>query len=809
MNRLWAACFLTNNTDIHLAIRDLAAIFALVAGLCVPAFAQQSSFPTFGHVDYVWTQNPQLFTNLWQSAQTQTVRIAILGDSQETNPGGAGVDYIPRLNYEMWTRFGNVPETPIEGCSFYGGGAPYADWLLRGACAAPGPSPTRLAANQILPNVQPQAYSTLNGASNINGEYYGQLTLLEQNAIDIDPAAAIPSTVNYFNTAGVVKAEIFAATNPSSGEIAYWAQPLDSNVPDYYAPISTSGTLTLGLQSPNFAVLSGTTAALSYGGNTYLALQVAGTDDTALTDIIGLRFFNETYPQGVVFDTFSHGGYQATSFLNAAGNAGAMFQAMNFQAVILHYGANDSGNNVSAQDFQTNIESVMALVRSWVGDPNFPVILIADVYRTGLTATEQTQFDQYVGAQLAIAQSDSNVMVINSRRLMENLGWNGGSGQSSTFLIDGVHYTPYGAKMLAAAEAAAMMGDILVAGCSMDPNSVALQSILTLTVDLGGATPCAGYGQYNVAQSLALNQSTLDVVLTNGFAPALGQTFKILSWGALTGTFGTLNLPSLSAGLAWDTTALYTTGSIAVRPSVAPSVHVTSSDNQSITGGNPVAPVAFTVAGTGALKVTAVSGNPALLPASGVMISSGCGSSALACSANLTVAPGQTGSSTVTLTVADVYGQTGSATATITVTKPPPPTINITSGSNQSITAGDSIAPVAFTVAGSGALTVTATSSNATLLPATGVVLNSGCGSSTRSCATNLSVASGQTGTSTVTLAVADAYGQTRFTNATIQVMPAPNPGGGGALDVYSLLALAGLGAMQRRQGTWCSRRCA
>ncbi len=121
--------------------------------------------------------------------------------------------------------------------------------------------------------------------------------MLQQNAIDIDPAAAIASNVSYFNTSGVVKAEIFAATNPSSGEIAYWAQPTGSNTPSYFAPVATMGTLTLGLQSPAFAVLSGTTAPLSYSGNLYMALQVAGTADSKLTDIIGLRFFNETHPR--------------------------------------------------------------------------------------------------------------------------------------------------------------------------------------------------------------------------------------------------------------------------------------------------------------------------------------------------------------------------------------------------------------------------------------------------------------------------------------------------------------------------------
>lgn len=414
----------------------------------------------YNQVDYYWAQNPQRFQNLWQVAHTQTVRIAMLGDSQETSPGGQGSVYVPRLNYEMWRRFGNVPETPLVGCSPYGSGSPYADWLLRGASTSPGPSATRLASNQILPNMTPTAHSTLNGASNISGESYGQLTLLEQDAIDVDPGAAIPSTTSYFNTSGVVKARIFAATGASSGEIAYWARPSDSNVPSYYNPVTTTGTLTLGLESSGFGVLSGDTAALDYGGKHYLAIEVAGTDDTKLTDILGLRFFNETHPEGVIVNSFSAGGYQAASFLTNHGSAGDIFRALDFQAVILHYGANDSAAGLSAQDFETQIESVIALVRSWVGDPGLPVILIADVYRDGLTAAQASEYDQYVGAELAIAQADSNVMVINARRLMDNIGWNGSSGQISSFLVDCCHYTPYGAQLLAAAETSALMGEI-------------------------------------------------------------------------------------------------------------------------------------------------------------------------------------------------------------------------------------------------------------------------------------------------------------------------------------------------------------
>lgn len=441
--------------------RQLCAV-ALVCLFSFDAYVTTAfaAFLDYHQVDYYWAQNPQQFQNLWQAARAQTVRIVVLGDSQETSPGGKGSVYVPRLNYEMWKRFGNVPETPFVGCSSYGTGSPYADWLLRGVSASPGPSATRLASNQVLPNMAPAAHSTINGASNINGEWYGQLTLLEQDAIDVDPGAAIPSTTSYFNTSGVVKARIFAATNVSSGEIAYWARPSDSNAPSYYNPVTTTGSLTLGLKSNAFGVLSGDTAALDYGGKYYLAVEVAGTDDTKLTDILGLRFFNETHPEGVIVNSFSAGGYQAASFLANHGNAGDIFRALGFQAVILHYGANDIAAGLSAQDFRTQIESVIALIRSWVGNPSLPVVLIADVYRDGLTAAQASEYDQYVGAELAIAQTDSNVMIINARRLMDDIGWNGSSGQISSFLVDCCHYTPYGAQLLAAAEAATLMGEI-------------------------------------------------------------------------------------------------------------------------------------------------------------------------------------------------------------------------------------------------------------------------------------------------------------------------------------------------------------
>lgn len=102
-------------------------------------------------------------------------------------------------------------------------------------------------------------------------------------------------------------------------------------------------------------------------------------------------------------------------------------------------------------------------------------------------------------------------------------------------------------------------------GCVTDQGNVTFEGNALLEIELAGATPCSGYDQYSVNLSLRLNGPTLRVLLLGGFVPTAGQRFDILNWGTLTGTFGTLQLPVLPAGLAWDTSLLYTTGELVVQ----------------------------------------------------------------------------------------------------------------------------------------------------------------------------------------------------------------------------------------------------
>jgi len=85
----------------------------------------------------------------------------------------------------------------------------------------------------------------------------------------------------------------------------------------------------------------------------------------------------------------------------------------------------------------------------------------------------------------------------------------------------------------------------------------------TLQIELGGQI-CSG-----TAAAIDVNTAdlggTLNVTLLSGYSPQDNDIFDLLDWDTLTsGRFTTINLPTLSEGLRWDTSFLYTAGQIRV-----------------------------------------------------------------------------------------------------------------------------------------------------------------------------------------------------------------------------------------------------
>ena len=84
-----------------------------------------------------------------------------------------------------------------------------------------------------------------------------------------------------------------------------------------------------------------------------------------------------------------------------------------------------------------------------------------------------------------------------------------------------------------------------------------------LQFELGGQKPGVEFDRLLVGGNVSL-AGTLKVSLIGGFSPTLGDSFDILDWGTLSGTFSTLQLPALGNNLAWNTSQLYTSGVISV-----------------------------------------------------------------------------------------------------------------------------------------------------------------------------------------------------------------------------------------------------
>jgi len=152
---------------------------------------------------------------------------------------------------------------------------------------------------------------------------------------------------------------------------------------------------------------------------------------------------------------------------------------------------------------------------------------------------------------------------------------------------------------------------------------------------------------------------------------------------------------------------------------------------------------------------------------------------------------GSFGTANIQVTVKDGANRSSLVPVAVVVTKPAAPTISLTSGASQSVNVNAAIAPVMFTLAGTGALVVTPTTSNVSSL-----TITSGCGTTTMTCTANLGTASSTAGTATLAITVQDAYVQTASATATVMETAPPKSGGGG-LDRWTLLALGCLSILQ------------
>ncbi len=98
-------------------------------------------------------------------------------------------------------------------------------------------------------------------------------------------------------------------------------------------------------------------------------------------------------------------------------------------------------------------------------------------------------------------------------------------------------------------------------------NNVSMDSTSVLVMELSGSS---SYDQLYVGGAFTVNSNAqLTLSLVNGYSPAEGDSFTLLTGNRAVFATNRMNLPGLSSGLFWNTAQLGTTGQISVVPEPA------------------------------------------------------------------------------------------------------------------------------------------------------------------------------------------------------------------------------------------------
>jgi fibronectin-binding autotransporter adhesin len=165
----------------------------------------------------------------------------------------------------------------------------------------------------------------------------------------------------------------------------------------------------------------------------------------------------------------------------------------------------------------------------------------------GITVNSGGQLNAAAGSTIELGG-----LLINNGTQTGALNINVGGLAKGTGVFGDVHVNDGGAFAPGTSPGAAT-----IAGAYVQQNGGKLE------IEIGGTTRGTQYDALNASAALTLD-GVLAVQLVNGFTPSAGNAFDILDWGGLSGTFQSINLPALGAGLMWNATHLYTNGVLSV-----------------------------------------------------------------------------------------------------------------------------------------------------------------------------------------------------------------------------------------------------
>jgi hypothetical protein len=399
---------------------------------------------TFQNVPLV-SGNMAWLNQLLRDARTSVRRFGWFGDSRHTSPGGAGVPLYPHLARASYARYGVHPETRVAHFGFDDGSL-----MLLGNNVDGGGGAVPIAANTVPPGfypykVQPGFLGSATGFSFRNKWLNGQI---KQSNLWNYPIAGLAGKS--------VRARMFGIAEPGTVEptITFPQEPDFS----YFAPAVLTVVSAIGLNAPLGEIKQQTFLPTFTGPDNYDVLSCWPTVAAGSANLLGVRWENPYEEYGLSFQPLSLGGYQTTFFVASHSQCGPILNAIGLHAGIIHFGANDYGNNVTAAAKRDNTIAMIRAVRATMGNLAFPFVLLSDVFSTSLSAPQVAEWAQDAGAMAEVAASEPYCVALNLQRATHQSGWN--ADNNAWALADGVHWTEAGAEAVASLSLNLMFGDL-------------------------------------------------------------------------------------------------------------------------------------------------------------------------------------------------------------------------------------------------------------------------------------------------------------------------------------------------------------
>ena len=442
------------------APRAAALVAVVVAGVVaavaqVAVGARGADERTYLDVPRVTATDAAYFRGLLSAASDGVVRIALFGDSQETAPAGFGRQYVAHLNARFAKVFGPATESVVYSNIDQ---VDPPQWLAA-TQASRALAPTTLRSSQTLPNFTVHALVTGSGAP-----LEWQRTLfLHDAARTTDP---LLDGGPWFEQQGPFVAEVLAVRRKDSPGLFWRNRPTDLDVPDWSSPTVGSGALAFGKKTPPGAFEWLSTPPLGFGGRAHLQLELRGASAKTGQEVAGVRFRSLADDRGVVVQSLARGGMRLRDVIGDHADAGPMLRALAPSVAVIQLGANDAGFGPTREEWREELVATIGWIRSRMEDPQFPILLAAEL-RAGGSATAFATIDwmPVVAHDLAIA--DPRILALNLRRVTEEeYGW---GRWSMRYLFDTAHLQPYAQRL----EAEAFVGELARALDIADPGCAA------------------------------------------------------------------------------------------------------------------------------------------------------------------------------------------------------------------------------------------------------------------------------------------------------------------------------------------------